>query len=444
MTVTDVFESHFSVDNLKKIFSERIVYSRATGIDNLDQYAFRPQLEKHAEILSRKALSGNYKFTKYKLKLVSKGRNKTPREISIPTVRDRIALRALCNFLTEIYQGVIEFELPQHVIKKIKSDLSSGNYDACIKLDVANFYPSIKHKEMIARLGKKIRNPSIKDIILSAITTPTVSISKVADLPMDRGVPQGLSVSNILASIYLSNIDVYLKSTPNIKCYRYVDDILIFCDLAEAITVSSLVVNKFKKIGLKVYDPLKTPEKSSIGPVSEGFDYLGYRFTSRNVTARIGSVERLKNSLVSIFTNYKYAKKKNEEFLLWRLNLRITGCVYENKRKGWVVFFAEITDESLLHSLDHYVVKLIKRFGVQIKPKKFSRAFKELNHRKYETKYIPNFDTYDLEQMKEVLTDYFRFDIGVLQDEEIEYEFKKRLSKQVKDLQVDVMDFSYS
>ena len=46
--------------------------------------------------------------------------------------------------------------------------------------------------------------------------------------------------------------------------------------------------------------------------------------------------------------------------------------------------------------------------------------------------------------MKTVLINYFHLDIDKLQDEEIKFEFKKRLSKQVKDLQVDVKDFSYS
>ena len=444
MNISDRFERYFSEEYLKEIFTEHIVYSRATGIDNLDQYAFRAQLDEQVEILSRKAISGTYNFTKYKLKLISKGRGKIPREISIPTVRDRIALRSLCNFLSDIYQGGIGFDLPQNIVKKVKADLKSNSYDACIKLDVTNFYPSIKHGELISRLGKKIRNQNIKNIIASAISSPTVSISNSSDLRSMRGVPQGLAVSNILAAIYLSNIDKYLNSIEGIKYYRYVDDVLIFCSLQRAQEIADLVVGRFRRIGLKIHDPIKFPEKSSIGPISSGFYYLGYQFFSPFVTARSGSVERLKQSLVSIFTSYKYSKKKSEGFLLWRLNLRITGCIYENKSKGWLFFFSEINDEKLLHSLDHYVKKLVKRFGVEVTPKKFVRAFKELTHRKYETNYIPNFDNYNVDQMECVLVDYFGLDIDKYEEEEIKFEFKKRLSRQVKDLQVDVMDFSYS
>ena len=444
MTVKKQFEKHFSEDNLKKIFSEHVAYSGATGIDNLNQYAFRRQLDDQVAILSKKMLAGTYQFTKYKLKLVSKGRNKIPREISIPTVRDRIALRAMCDFLTDRYKGSVKFNLPQKVIQRVKVDVFSGDYDGCIKLDVANFYPSIKHKILISRLRRKIRNPEIIDVIFSAVTSPTVSISRNSDEPTKIGVPQGLAVSNILAAIYLGNIDNYLKAYPAIKFYRYVDDVLIFCKFNDAETIAKDVIKRFsRKVGLKIYDPIKVPEKSTIGLLGKGFIYLGYQFKDSSVTARKGTIEKLKTSLVAIFTSYKYSKRKSEAFLLWRLNLRVTGCVFENKSKGWLFFFSEINDEKLLHSLDHYVKKLCTRFKVTIIPKKFVRAFKELSHKKYVTNYIPNFDNYDIDDMKEVLNDYFLLNLSKMTDEEIIFVFKKKIGAQVKDLLVDVKDFAY-
>ncbi|MCW8998552.1 MAG: RNA-directed DNA polymerase, partial [Kangiellaceae bacterium] len=361
----------------------------------------------------------------------------------IPTIRDRIAMRAMCDFLTERFQSSLVIELPQDVIKRVKNDVFSGKYTGCVKLDVSNFYPSIKHEEMASRLRKRIKDSDILDVIFSAIKSPTVAISRSSDLPSEKGVPQGLAISNIMAAIYLINIDKYLKANTDIAYYRYVDDVLIFCKLEQAHTIAKNVIKRFGKIGLDIHDPINVPEKSSIGPMQGSFDYLGYQFDNRVVSARQGTVEKLKESLVNIFTSHKYSKKKNEGFLLWRLNLRITGCVYENKSKGWLFFFSEINDESLLHSLDHYTKKLIKRFGVRIQPKRFVRAFKELTHRRYETNYIPNFDEYDIEKQKGVLVDYFGLDLSRYQDEEIEFEFKKRIGKQVKDLLVDVKDFKY-
>ena len=443
VNVNSQFNDHFSESNLKRIFVEYVVFSGATGIDNLDQYAFRRQLDKQVAILSRKMIAGTYSFSKYKLKLVSKGRGKIPREIAIPTVRDRIAMRAMCDFLTDRFKSSIALKMPQDIIKKVKSDVQNGAYNGCIKLDVSDFYPSIKHNELKSRLKKRIKNSKIIDVIFSAISSPTVTISKKFDQPSTLGVPQGLAISNILAAIYLINIDRYLNKHPNISYYRYVDDVLIFCSIENAEEIADNVISRFRKIGLKIHNPKKNPEKSSIGPLGKKFDYLGYQFDDGKVSARIATVEKLKASLAAIFTSYKYSKHKNQNFLLWRLDLRITGCVFENKSKGWLFFFSEINDESLLHSLDHYINKLIKRFEVTIKPKKFSRAFKELSHRRYETNYIPNFDKYTSDQKKQVLANYFKINIDRLGDEEIDFEFHKRISKQVKDLLEDIKDFKY-
>ena len=442
MTVRKQFEKHFSESNLKKVFAEHIIFSGASGLDNLNKYAFRLQLDNQVEILSRKVLAGTYRFTKYKLKLVSKGRGKYPREISIPTIRDRIALRAMCDFLTERYKENVKLVLPQEIIREVKQDLLSENFDGCIKLDVTDFYPSIKHDVLTKRLYGKVRNREIINFILLAVKSPTVSISSTSDIDATIGVPQGLAISNFLAAICLKNIDNYLAKYPDIKCYRYVDDVLIFCRFNDAEEISNNVIKRFSKVGLKMHAP-NISNKSTIGHVNDGFIYLGYRFKKPLITVRPKTIEKLKASLAAIFTSYQYSKTKNKEFLLWRLNLRITGCVFENKSKGWLFFFSEINDEGLLHSLDHYVKTLCKRFHVSVTPRKFVRAFKELSHRRYETSYIPNFDIFNINQMSRILKKYFSLDLSNMTEEQIEFAFKNRISRQVKDLLTDINDFAY-
>lgn len=394
-------------------------------------------------VISRKVLGGKYQFTKYKLRLVSKGQGKVPRDISIPTIRDRIALRALCNFLAERYEGVIKFELPQDTVRVAKDEIQSGKYTGFIKLDVSKFYPSISHQELLTRLRKRIRNKEIIRFIESAVTTSTVSRSRATDTKEKSGVPQGLSISNILAAIYLINIDKHFSGSTGIAYHRYVDDVFILCDYNNINNVASEVIRKFRQIGLTIHDPVKSPEKSAVGKVGEKFDYLGYQFEGSKISHREASIEKLKESLVSIFTSYKHSKAKSQEFLLWRLNFRITGCVFKNKAKGWMFFFSEINNETILHNLDRHVLKLLTRFDVIVSPKRFVRTFYEIMHSKYQTTYIPNFDTYSILQMAEVLQSYFGKSTTGLTEEEVTYEFNKRIDKQVRDLLTDVQDFGY-
>ena len=360
--------------------------------------------------------------------------------MSIPTVRDRIVLRALCNFLRIRFKPSLNLALPQTTVRNIKRDLKNGSFNTYIKLDVRDFYPSIRHDQMLSRLRKRIHHPHILNLIELSIRTATVSVSKPSDKPSKEGVPQGLSISNILADIYLVNIDRHLRGIPYIRYYRFVDDILILCDGAHSDEVVSNVIKRFRQLKLNVYDPRDKNSlgKSGMGRISDSFKYLGYEFEGTKTSVRQESIDKLKSSLASIFTSYKHSRKKNEQFLLWRVNLRITGCVFQEKSKGWLHFFSEINDEQLLHKLDHFVKVLIKRFDVDIEPKKFVRTYYDLNCRRHETNYIPNFDEFGLDQKRHTLECCFGFDLTRWSDKKIEYVFLKKISGQVKDLEEDI------
>ncbi|MFA1569027.1 RNA-dependent DNA polymerase [Vibrio tasmaniensis 1F-187] len=444
MKVITEFNRTFSLDNLNNLYQQHIATSYATGIDNMNHQVFREMKDEQISIIERKVLEGSYSFTKYKLKLISKGRGKSPREISIPTIRDRLALRALCDFLQIRFKDDINFDLPQNVIRDVKTDMSTGQFDAFIKLDLSNFYPSINHQLLLQRLRRRIRDKVILNVIESSITAPTVPKPHASDRLNEKGVPQGLSTSNVLAAIFLSNLDKRYNTRTDIAYYRYVDDILILCKKNDCELIAEDVIAQFKRLRLKVHDPIKAPDKSSIGVISdESFTYLGYHFEEQFISARSGSVDKLRESILSIFSGYKHSKLKSQEFLEWRLNLRITGCIFNKKSKGWLFFFSEITDKKLLHELDSFIMMLCKRFEVDIKPRKFTKAFYQVKHKKYDSKYIQNFDLYNHNEMAEILIKYFNKSTEGMSNEDVEIAFKKRVAKQVKELETDLLDFGY-
>jgi len=444
MKVWDEFLKHFDKENLKNIYENHIKLSTATGIDSMSHKIFEKDLDAHLDVIISKCTAGNYKFTKYKLKLISKGRSKAPREISIPTIRDRLVLRALCDFLKSRFEADIDLPLAQKIIESVKNDISSKHYNTFIKLDVSNYYPSIKHNVMLQRLRKRVKNPEIINLVESSLKTPTVIVSRKDDKDNERGVPQGLSVSNILATIFLAPIDNKYKKNPNIKYYRYVDDVLILCNSKDATNIKDEVIKSFNRIGLKIHCPIKVPEKSTIGSlIADKFSYLGYSFNNSCVSARAGSINKLRESLIAIFSNHKHSKYSSDEFLLWRLNLRVTGCVFQGKRKGWLFFFSEINDEPVLHELDAFIKKQCNRFGVVIKPKLFVRAFYEISHKKHTSCYISNYDNYKTIDMAKMLATYFGFDTTKMKPSQIKYHFNKKISRQIRDLETDIVDFGY-
>lgn len=440
--------TRFSDQNIRDIFDEFIQYSPSTGIDGMNVSNYRKTLSTEAEEIEKRVLSGKYKFSIFKQKLISKGADSNPRIISIPTIRDKIVLKILANILFDSFKSDLNIALAQDVIRDIKSECK--NFDSYLKIDVRKFFDSIVHVELEKRYWKRIRNRKVLNLLYSAVRTGT-GLSNKTTTVNSIGVPQGLSISNFLAELYMYNFDNKLRSEKDIKYYRYVDDILIFYN--KKITAPSTIFNIIKKelkskLKLQIHELNENGSKSQHGDI-KSFSYLGYQFKeSEIVTARSASVQKLYNSLVSIFISYvrsqkrsDYRRRQSEGFLLWRLNLRVTGCIFEQKKRGWLFFFSEINDEKLLHQLDSYIEKLKRRFKIKLENKKYVKSYKELTCNIKKTTYIPNFDEYTLEQKKEVLSDYFSVNTNK-PDEVIDFLFKKRLGKQVADLLVDIGSFS--
>ena len=182
------FRKYFSEESLHKIYDEHIRFSASSGIDNINQTSFKKIADQQILIASRKILDGSYNFSNYRLKLVSKGRGKLPREISIPTIRDRIVLRALCDLLSQTFRGDLSLELPQNIIKKVKAEKTK--YNAFVKLDIRDFYPTISHDHLLSRLRSRIRHKKTLELINKAIQTYTVVSQSENNDKIYLGIPQ--------------------------------------------------------------------------------------------------------------------------------------------------------------------------------------------------------------------------------------------------------------
>ncbi|MBJ9723144.1 group II intron reverse transcriptase domain-containing protein [Acinetobacter calcoaceticus] len=440
MSNTKLFQSQINVSSLNDIYNQYIYYSYAIGIDNINHTQFNKKINDELDLINRKLLSEKYKFSRYKLKLLNKGKGKPPREIYIPTIRDRVLLKAIQLFLQEVFKENLSQDLPQNIIKELKSELDSKKYNAFIKIDIKNFYPSIDRKILLKKIRSKIRNKYFSNLLLDALNPSKKEFIS--------GVPQGLSISNILAHIYLISLDKKLSSQFNIKYFRFVDDILILLDMSNKDYIIEILEKEFSKVKLEIHPIKDENSKSKISYLSNGFDYLGYNYRNEEFSIRDSSINNLRNSIVECFTSYRYAtsSRKNINFLLWRLNLKITGCIDNGKSKGWLFFFSQLSNYKILYELDHFVRKIAKQFKLSSAEinqiKRFSRTYFEITHNFYSSNYIPNFDKYNITMKKDILIQVFSQDLKGRSDEEIDDMFKFKTRKHINKLLIDLRNFS--
>lgn len=447
MSTYEDFNYLYDIKNIGEEFRAKIKNNASTGLDKISVHKFEEQLDENIKIINKKVLSNSYKFTRYRQMLIPKGENKVPRVISIPTVRDKLTLSILNKLLFRIYKNDAITKMPHSIINEIKLAISEKDekryckYDSFIKIDIKSYYKSINHNLLRKKLNKEIKEKEIIDLIFSAIATPSVSLPIRGCNLIEKkteGIPEGLSISNALANIYLCDIDDKYILVNNIKYFRYVDDILILCKAEYVNDVYIQIKSDLDNMKLQIN------EKQDKGSISKGVEYLGYKIDRINTTVRESSILKIEQSIENLFIDYMKSKEKNVKLLNWKLNLKITGFIKDNNKYGWLFFFSQIDDKILLSKLDWLVDKFCNRYKLEHKLllKKFKRTKYEIDFRLHSSNYILNFDKYDIKNKGEILTAIYNKCIDGLTEKQIQREFDKIIYIEMKNIEKDIQTYS--
>jgi RNA-directed DNA polymerase len=452
------YEQLMSVPALMSTFWTKFSASTGKGIDRVNGFQFGKARIADLVHASRKCLDGTYRFTPYLEVLKPKGRDSKPRLISIPTVRDRVILHQLKDLLSDAFPDCVPKSIAGNIIREIVADLPKFDLETTYVAgcDVKKFYDTLHRDRLMRHLRDRITDLRALNLIIHSILTPTVPNSaRRRDYRLgssDEGVPQGLATSNILAAIYVAEIDDAMRTFP-VRYYRYVDDVLIYGANAEVVKAQKSFIDRARRRGLSVHKV--GGGKSHLTKLGEEFRYLGYVFRGRTVSVRPGSVENLLRSLAAKFSDFRHNRSRRLErykylsperlnaIFLLELNERITGAVRENRRYGWVAYFSQITDHSLLHKLDSVVRGMFRRLEeFDNKPpsklKSFARAFFEMKFRP-EGGYVRNFDLFTTiaEKMRLLVERGRVAPDEALTDDQVDDRFERYLNRVLRVMQAD-------
>ena len=232
------------------------------------------------------------------------------------------------------------------------------------------------------------------------------------------------------------DIDEKYRNNGNIAYYRYVDDILILCKKADYQEIKQSVKADMKRLKLKIND-----DKIDFGETKTPFSYLGYHLCDSFTSVRKTSIYRLEKSIEELI---RESKRHNHKYIEWKLNIKITGFILDDNKYGWMFFYSQITDTSILHHLDWYVNKMIIRYGLsdEVNVKKFVRSYYEITKKLHETKYIPNISNFTIDEKKHLLSDIYGEYIDDMDDKKVEAVFRRIMRKEIQDIEKDVEHFS--
>ncbi len=213
------------------------------------------------------------------------------RLIQAPHLEDRIVQHAVLNsvrdiierrFIDQTFACIKEkgTHNASDLLKKYLINYKNEGY--YLKIDVKKFFYTIDHKTLNSQLSKIIKCKPTLDML-----------KKFYENESGKGLPLGNVTSQVLANLALSPVDHLIKRYLKRKHYvRYMDDLIILAkDKSELHRVLFFVKRLLKTLELEVN------EKTQIGKISDGVDFVGYRTWFNNRIIRKRSLFKIKRVL---------------------------------------------------------------------------------------------------------------------------------------------------
>jgi len=269
----------------------------AAGIDKVSISMFEQNLDQNLAKLMKDLKSGNYRARPLRRKYIPKASGKF-RPLGIPAVRDRVAQEVIRSLIEPYFEPDFSdfsfgFRPNRNCHQAIRQMIEywKQGYSIVLDADIQGFFDHIDHELIIDLVALRIADGNILRIIRQILKSGVMIDGVLTRTVM--GTPQGGVISPLLANIVLDVLDRKLA----LKGYvfvRYADDFLVLAKSGSEIEKAYDIVRDTieNELMLKL-EPMKT----KITSFKQGFEFLGFSFSSHGISIRTKSVENLKNKI---------------------------------------------------------------------------------------------------------------------------------------------------
>ncbi|MCU8168037.1 reverse transcriptase/maturase family protein [Vibrio vulnificus] len=276
--------------------------------DNADIWDLRVHWQTEKVRIQQAIKKGNYQFKP--LQIITK---KDQTTVAIWCASDALVIKLLTDTL--------EHQLPIHTkcehVKghgggkpsaiKINRIIQQGDYQYVYRTDIKGYYANIDKHILLSQLESVIHDKIILRL-LSQIIHYSVELGGEFHTPT-KGIARGSSISPLLGAMHLYLIDAYFAQNNNLYYARYMDDFVILTKTRWHLRKAVKRLNQF----FNIYGFKQHPDKTFIGRIDKGFDWMGFQFT------RDGIVDIAPRSLKKILENiqrlYEQAPQRVAEYL---------------------------------------------------------------------------------------------------------------------------------
>ena len=246
------------------------------------------------------------------------------REIQALQFKDRVVQHCLCdNILMPFFENRLIYDncacrigKGTHFAMDRLTGFMADHYKKhgtkgyILKYDIRHYFDSVDH-EVLKRMLLKVPDDDVRELLYRIID------SYSADGNGKRGLPIGNQTSQWFALYYLDPMDRIIKEKMHIKYYvRYMDDGILIHESKEVLKETRRQMENIAE-ALK----LEFNSKTQIFPISQGVDFLGFRFyltdTGKVIRElRTANKRRWKRRLRKFKEDYRNGEKSLDDIML--------------------------------------------------------------------------------------------------------------------------------
>jgi RNA-directed DNA polymerase len=217
------------------------------------------------------------------------------------TLPDALALSSLCTHIKG-HGG----------LKATVNDLHAAlpDYRYVMKTDVKGYYASIDHTILLKQLDKDIIDPFIWRLLVQFVKRSVERGGTFKSITC--GISRGCPLSPVIAAYYLKALDEQMAGDPRYFYRRFMDDVIVLAKTRWHLRKAVRTVNQhFHQLKVE-----QAPDKTFIGKISRGWDFLGYHFDGKHLTVAAKTVEKHVLHYRQLYEQLRNKKATSDEMAL--------------------------------------------------------------------------------------------------------------------------------
>ncbi len=355
------------------------------NLDRLHQFLLREEFH------FRESIELRYRFH---------GRRRT---IYLFPWEERIVDQLLFQMLNKVFDGHLSkhsyayryrgfgVDLCQHRIAKALKETAKPVY--LLKRDIANYFPSVDHQNLLALLATLIPTQDYLYRLLEERVRFLIRTENGIRIA-ERGIPFGTPIACFFANLYLTSMDEEMAAVPGLWYFRYADDIIAFSQDRDSVLEAG---KRFKAMLGKLNLSSKPSHEKNLAFLVEcdsdetfanvsGFRHLGLQFCSDN------KIRLPRDKARKVRNLFRYAFRRAASRLETisdakqraRLLIGVAGEVIEHGIRSVAIvdyYLKHVDDEEQLRLIDRWLAEEVLARALRCGHRKrnfLAISFKEL------------------------------------------------------------------